>query len=71
MEVIPLLRRCFEQKEVRLGVGLDAVALGRNIDHGVGGRVDEGRKGKSEMRGAQMGCLRALSSSSTSLCTEA
>lgn len=26
-----------EQEEVRLGVGLDAVALGRNIDHGVGG----------------------------------
>jgi len=71
MEVVPLLRRCFEQEEVRLGIGLDAVALGRNIDHGVGGRVDGRRKGESEMRGAQMGCLRALSSSSASLCREA
>jgi len=33
---------CFEQEEeVCLEVGLDAVALGRNIDHGVGERERE------------------------------
>lgn len=61
--------RCFEQQEeVRLEVGLDAVALGRNIDHGIGEREDE--KGRARRRG-QVGCLRALSSSSASLSTKA
>lgn len=61
--------RCFEQQEeVRLEVGLDAVALGRNIDHGVGER--EGEKGRAR-RGGQVGCLRALSSSSAALSTKA
>lgn len=67
----PQLRsgRCFEQQEeVRLEVGLDAVALGRNIDHGIGER--EGEKGRAR-RGGQVGCLRALSSSSASLSTKA
>lgn len=53
-EVLPpshrTARGCFKQEEEdRLEVGLDAVALGRNIDHGVGGRAAEG---ENETRGA-------------------
>lgn len=51
---------CFEQEEVRLEVGLDAVALGRNIDHGVGER-QKGRMTRDEGQGEQVVCLHSLS----------
>lgn len=65
---------CFEQEEVRLEVGLDAVALERNIDHGVGERgraMKERRERERARRGKQVECLRALSSSSASFSTKA
>lgn len=46
----PPYRGCFEQEEVRLEVGLDAVALGRNIDHGVGERAS-GERGSERDEG--------------------